>query len=363
MARGWKKIFKNDELVLLPMADGGDGTLEAFHDSMGGVYVDVLVEDPYGYQIQSQWLKIEELAVIEMAKASGLSLVKEEQPKNILMATSFGTGQLIQSALDAGCRRIYIGIGGSATNDGGMGMMRALGARFLSGNDEIKYPKDLIYLNRIDFSDFDSRIPQSEITVACDVKNPLYGPIGATAVFGKQKGATADNIEFMDRCLKRLAETAAQYFQTDMGSSAGAGAAGGVGWALMQCFGANMRSGIDMMLDVTNFDVMIKTADLVITGEGCLDAQSSMGKVPFGIAQRASEQNVPVAAIAGTLGEGYEILHSQGITCAIGITAKPMTLQEAMEGAEELIESAAERLARSVFLGQMMHNAARSNNK
>jgi glycerate 2-kinase len=354
IAQGWASVFTEDSFALVPVADGGDGTLEAMQAASGGTLRAATVEGPYGKPVQCQWLQLDEYtAVIEMAQASGLHLVQKAD-MNIRLATTYGTGQLVNLALDAGCRRFFIGIGGSATNDGGMGLLRALGARFLGDGRELLTPGELMELTDVDLSGFDSRVSQCDITVACDVNNPLCGPDGATAVYGRQKGAVGEDFTFMDNCLKKLAEVAAAKQSMDRSTAAGAGAAGGLGWALMQCCGAKMKPGIDMVLDAAGFDSKLAGADLVITGEGSLDGQSAMGKVPAGIAARAAKFGVPVAAIAGALGEGHEALYGMGISCAIGITARPMALQDAMENAETYIEQAAERLARMVAMGMGM---------
>jgi glycerate 2-kinase len=352
IAQGWQAVFANDELILIPVADGGEGTLKAMRAACGGRFIEKQVIGPLGASVLSEWLLLADgTAVIEMARASGLVLVKENE-RDVCLADTFGTGQLMQSALDCDCRRFIIGIGGSATNDAGMGLLRALGARFFGPGGELVQPGSLNELDRIDFSGFDGRVKECSITVACDVSNPLCGPEGASAVYGPQKGAAPQDVAHMDECLKRLAGVAAKQMGFDKSGIPGAGAAGGLGWALLQCCGAVMKPGIDVMLDVAGFDAALEGAGLVITGEGSLDGQSAMGKAPAGIAKRATAAGVPVAAIAGTLGCGHEAVYDIGIQCAIGIAPGPISLPEAMGRAEELIGKAASRLARIVSLGK-----------
>jgi glycerate kinase len=353
IARGWLGVFPRDGIALVPVADGGEGTLEALHAARGGSFRTVRARGPLGKEVDARWLLLEDgTAAVEMAQASGLQLV-EPRMRDVRRADTFGTGQLVLDALGAGCRRLVVGIGGSATNDGGMGLLRALGARFYAPGGEITAPGDLVNLERADFSAFDARIGECEIVLASDVKNPLCGPDGASAVYGPQKGASPEDVEHMDRCLRRLAEAVAAQPEMHGGDalSPGAGAAGGLGWALMQCCGAVMRPGIDVVLDAARFEEALEGAGLVITGEGRLDAQTAMGKAPAGVAKRAARLGVPVAAIAGALGEGHEAVYAAGIDCAAGIAPGPMALEEAMDRAEELIEKAAARLARTIGAG------------
>ena len=354
IAQGWKSIFPQDETVLVPLADGGEGMLDAMCAACGGEIRTAAVRGPLGSSVDAKWLLLADGgAVVEMAQASGLVLVKE-QDRNVRKADTFGTGELIRAALDAGCRRLIVGIGGSATNDGGMGMLRALGASFLGAAGEIIEPGNLDKLIRVDFSGFDTRVAQCSFTVACDVANPLIGPEGASVVFGPQKGASPEDVTHMDSCLRRLSDVVAAAMGCDRSKDPGAGAAGGLGWSLTQCCGARMRPGIDIVLDAAGFEEALDGAGLVITGEGSLDGQSAMGKTPVGVAARARKRGVPVAAIAGTLGRGHEAVYDMGIDCAAGIAPGPMPLEDAMGRAEELIWQASARLARAIRLGQAM---------
>lgn len=356
ISRGWLGVFPRDEIALVPVADGGEGTLEALYAARGGVYKTVRVQGPLplGDAVEAKWLLMDDkAAVIEMAQASGLQLV-EPRLRDVRRADTFGTGQLMRDALDAGCRKFIVGVGGSATNDGGMGFLRALGVRFYGAGREITIPGDLLGLERADFSGFDKRICECEITLASDVTNPLCGPDGASYVFGPQKGSSPEDAAHMDKCLKRLSDIvncdrAIERGEASEGS--GEGAAGGLGWALIRCCGAEMRPGIGVVLDAARFDETLEGSGLVITGEGRLDAQTAMGKAPAGVAERAKRKGVPVAAIAGALGEGHEAVYAMGIDCAMSILPGPMAAEEAMARAEELIEKAAARLARIMGAG------------
>jgi glycerate 2-kinase len=357
IARGWKSFYPMDEAVLMPVADGGEGMLAAMLAACGGQYMELTVPGPLGNPVNAQWLHLDgNIAIVEMAQSSGLNLVEPER-RDVRRADTYGTGQVIKAALDAGCRQFIAGVGGSATNDGGMGLLRALGIRFWSETGELTAPGDLLQLRKVDFSGFDSRIKDCDFTVACDVANPLCGPEGATAIYGPQKGATTADVHHMDLCLQKLAEETAQEMKCDKSGNPGAGAAGGLGWALMQCCGAKMKPGIDVVLDAAGFDSAIEGAGLVITGEGSMDGQTAMGKVPVGVAARVAERNIPVAVIAGRLGDGHEEVFKMGIDCAIGITTGPMALAEAMDRAEELIEKAAVRLARIINAGRRVERS------
>ena len=313
---------------------------------------------PMGRPVNGRWLRLPDgTAVIEMAQVSGLSLVDKDM-RDIRRADTFGAGQLIRDALAHGCRSFIVGIGGSATNDGGMGMLRALGARFCGAGGELTLPGSLNELESIEFEGMDARLRGAAFTVASDVANPLCGPEGASAVYGPQKGATPEDVRHMDSCLMRLAGVAARQTGRDMSAVPGAGAAGGLGWALMACLGAQMKPGIDVVLDAALFDAALDGAGLVITGEGSLDGQTAMGKVPVGIAKRAEGRGVPVAVIAGSLGEGHEAVFGMGISSALGIVPGPMALRDAMDNAEELIERAAARLARIICTGKRVGKKA-----
>jgi glycerate kinase len=352
ISRGWRSVFPKDEAILIPVADGGEGTLDALQAARGGRFHEIRVQGPLGAGVKSRWLLLPDgTAAIEMALASGLRLV-EPGERDVRRADTFGTGQLVLDGLNHGCRRFVVGVGGSATNDGGMGLLRALGARFFGSGVEITAPGNLIELECADFTGFDERVRKCEIVLASDVKNPLCGPEGASAVYGPQKGASPADVEHMDKCLARLSAVVSRDMGIKRGeASEGSGAAGGLGWALMQCCGAAMRPGIEVVLDAVRFDGALAGAGLVITGEGRMDGQTAMGKAPAGVAARAKRLGIPVVALAGSLGEGYEAVYSAGIDCVMSIAPGPMELYDMMAGAEALLEGAAARLAKAMDVG------------
>jgi glycerate kinase len=278
--------------------------------------------------------------VIEMAQASGLVLVPEAE-RNPLVTTTFGTGELIAKALDLGCDHLIIGIGGSATNDGGMGMAQALGVRFLDGEGELlgSGGGELARLASIDLSRLDPRLEDVRIEVACDVNNPLTGPQGASHVYGPQKGATPEMVAFLDAALARYDRILQRDAGQDVGRVPGAGAAGGLGAGLMALLGGRLVSGIELVLSALDFETKAAGASLVLTGEGKFDAQSAYGKVPMGVARRSRALGVPVVVIAGTVLPSAEILHGEGVSAYFSIINRPMSLKEAMEGAVELLEN------------------------
>ncbi|MCR4429932.1 MAG: glycerate kinase [Tepidanaerobacteraceae bacterium] len=344
--------FKCDvEIIKIPMADGGEGTVEALITTLGGKTVTTRTLDPLGREIDSFFgILPDGTAIIEMAAASGLNLIKPGE-RNPLKTTTYGTGQLIKTALDKGCRKIIIGIGGSATNDGGVGMAQALGVRFLDKQGkEIGFGGgELARIEHIDISDLDSRVKAAQFIVASDVKNVLYGPDGASAVYGPQKGATPEMVDILDKNLKHLADVIKMELGKDISQIPGSGAAGGLGAALMAFLDADMKPGIDIIMDLSDFPEKVKGADLVITGEGSTDFQTMFGKVPFGVAHVAKKYGKPVICISGSLGKGYEKLYDAGITALFSIVNKPMALEEAMEKGGELLEQISENVFRIYF--------------
>lgn len=347
------KADQEVEIVKIPIADGGEGTVEAIIAGAGGEIIPTRVLDPLGREIQSFFgILPDRTAVIEMASASGLNLVKPEE-RNPLITTSFGTGQLILKALEAGCARFIIGIGGSATNDGGVGMAQALGVRFLDQNNQpIGFGGgELAKIRRIDISGIDPRVAGATFTVASDVKNVLSGPNGASAVYGPQKGATPEMVAVLDRNLEHLAELIKDNLGKDIALVPGSGAAGGLGGGLMAFLNAEIRPGIEIVMELTGFREKVREADLIITGEGATDFQTMFGKVPYGVAQVAGEYGKPVICISGTLGNGYQKLFDAGINAFFSIVNRPMTLAEAMERGEELLETTAENVMNIYFMG------------
>ncbi len=353
--RGILRVFPNACINIIPIADGGEGTVSAVLGALGGSLKSVRVKGPLGQETDAVYgIAPGGRAVLEMAAASGLTLVKGK--KDPMRASTYGTGELIKAALDSGCTDIYIGIGGSATNDGGAGMAEALGVRFAdqSGRPVPPGGGSLHLIDTIDISNTDKRLKNVSITVMSDVTNPLCGENGASAVYGPQKGATPEQVKLLDSGLEHLARKACKQLHTDFAKTPGAGAAGGLGFGLMAFTGARLRSGIEAILDLGGFDGVARDADLIITGEGNLDAQSAMGKVLSGIARRAKAYGKPVIAIAGGIGAGAERIYEYGIDAAISSTIRPMTVEEAMGAAGELLAAASERAMRLVKIGMLM---------
>tara|TARA_Y100001956_G_scaffold70346_1_gene74271 strand:+ start:318 stop:1454 length:1137 start_codon:yes stop_codon:yes gene_type:complete len=333
---GFKEIMPDAEYIKLPMADGGEGTVQSLVDATGGNIVTVKVTGPLGQPVEGFYglLGDGSTAVIEMAAASGLHLVKPSE-RNPLLTSTYGTGQLIKAALDKGVNHIIIGIGGSSTNDGGVGMAQALGAKLVNaqGVDLPFGGGALAGLAEIDLSGLDPRLAEIQLEVACDVDNPLCGPKGASHVFGPQKGATPEMIEQLDKNLAHYAEVIRQTNGKDVINQAGAGAAGGLGAALMGLFDATLRPGINIVMDAVNLAEVVKDADLVITGEGRIDSQTIHGKTPIGVARTAKLYNLPVIGIAGSTAQDCRVVHEHGIdavySVVLGATDLPTALKEA----------------------------------
>ena len=351
MERGIRRVFPAADVRKMPIADGGEGTVAALLAATGGRMQHSEVCGPLGESVKAHWgiLGDGKTAVIEMAAASGLPLLTKAQ-RDPLRASSYGTGELMRAALNAGLRRMIIGIGGSASNDGGAGMARALGARFLSGDGK-ELPDGgaaLIGLKKIDITGLDPRLLETEITVACDVDNPLCGPRGASVVFGPQKGATPEMVATLDLALAHFATCAHAATGRPVAELAGAGAAGGLGAGLLFFTPAKLKPGVEIILDAVGFSEMVKDAAFVITGEGNTDFQTAFGKAPVGIAKRARRYAVPVFCISGGLGAGADDVLSQGIAAVMSICDRPLSLEECMRSGDALIESAAARLCRIV---------------
>lgn len=351
MERGIHKVFTDAVVRKIPIADGGEGTVESMVGATGGTLRCTQVTGPLGERVSAKWgiLGDGKTAVIEMAAASGLPLVAKDK-LNVRIATSRGTGELILAALDAGLRKIIIGIGGSATNDGGAGMARALGIRFLNaaGQDLPEGGAALAQLARIDLAGLDPRIGQAEVIVACDVDNPLCGPRGASAVFGPQKGASPEIVAELDAALAHFAHIASEATGRDVADFPGAGAAGGLGAGLMFFTPAKLRPGVEIVLEAVGFAEAVSTADFVVTGEGRTDFQTAYGKAPVGVAKVAKVRGVPVFCLSGGLGQGANDVLEQGIDAVMSICDRPLLLEECMRDGSELIEAGAERLCRIV---------------
>jgi glycerate kinase len=359
IANGIKRVRSADEIKIIPLADGGEGTVSSLVDATGGSLVWTKVRDPLLREIDSFMgiLGDGKTAVIEMSSASGLALLKPGE-RDPWITTTFGTGELIKHALDKGCRKIIVGVGGSATNDGGMGAVAALGVRFLDENGRDLAPGggSLSRLAEIDMTGLDKRIPACTIYVACDVTNPLTGKEGASFVYGPQKGADTAMTERLDRNLRHYAVHIKKYLGKDIEHIPGSGAAGGLSAGLMAFADASIRPGFELVSEITDLEARIAWADLIITGEGKIDFQTTFGKTAFGVASLAKERNKPVIGIAGTLGEGYETMIEKGIQCMISVTDKPMPLAEAMKNAGVLLEDTAERIFRLLQLGADLKN-------
>ncbi len=351
--QGVKRALPAVETVIVPVADGGDGTLQALVDSSGGHVQAATVTGPLGKPVAAQWGSLGDgaTAVIEMARASGLALLKLEE-RDPLLATTRGTGDLIRVALDSGNRKFIVGIGGSATNDGGAGMAQALGARLLDaqGRDLPPGGAALARLARIDVSGMDRRLKESKITVACDVNNPLCGPTGASAIFGPQKGATPEMVRQLDAALSHYADVIERDMGADVRNRPGAGAAGGLGSGLMAFLKAELRPGVDIVLEAVDLEGKLPGADLVITGEGQIDRSTAFNKAPVGVARFAKKRGIPVIAIAGSLGEGFHQMHDLGIDAVFSLVNGPMPLADAMARTRELIAGVAEEIVRTVTL-------------
>lgn len=350
--RGIKKVDPSLDVVKLPVADGGEGLVQALvPDENKWIYVDV--KGPMGETAKAEYALFDkDTAVIEMASASGLPMVHEDK-KDPSKASTYGTGQLIKDALDRGCRTILIGIGGSATNDGGAGMARALGVKFLDagGNELDAVGGNLDRIADVDLSGLLPSVKEATIKVACDVDNPLCGEHGASAIYGPQKGATPEMVKMLDANLGSLAKVMEKKTGQDMSIVPGAGAAGGLGFGLMAFAGGILEKGIDLVLDSVGFDESLDGAELVITGEGRIDGQSVRGKVPVGIAARAKKKNLPVLVIAGDIGPGISNLYDYGIDAVMSTVNKAMPLKEALERSTELLEDGAERAFRMIKIG------------
>ncbi|EGT0662648.1 glycerate kinase [Citrobacter werkmanii] len=354
---GFREVWPEAEYVKIPVADGGEGTVEAMVAAMQGHLVHVDVTGPLGNTIQAFYglSGDERSAFIEMAAASGL----EQVPANLrdpLKTTSWGTGELIRHALDAGVEHIIIGIGGSATNDGGAGMVQALGARLLDAQDEdiAHGAMGLESLTRIDISQLDPRLAGCRIEVACDVTNPLTGKEGASVVFGPQKGATAEMIPRLDRALTHYAQLIARDLDVNVLELAGGGAAGGMGAALYAFCGAQLRRGIEIVTDALRLDACVADADLVVTGEGRIDSQTIHGKVPVGVAKIAKRYNKPVIGIAGSLTADVGVVHEHGLDAVFSVIYTICTLDEALKNASENVRMTARNVAATLKAGQQL---------
>jgi glycerate kinase len=351
---GFADVFPDAGFVKVPVADGGEGTVQALIDATGGTLRTLAVVGPAGSPVQASYGLTggTGLAVIEMAAASGLELLPPAQ-RDPRVTTSHGTGELIRDALDAGARRFVIGIGGSATNDAGAGMLQALGVRLLDA-DGVEIGRggaELARLARIDVSGLDQRLLDCQLDVACDVTNPLVGPVGASAIFGPQKGATPEMVEQLDRCLQRFADILQRDLGQDVAGVPGTGAAGGLGAALLAVLGARLRPGCEVVMEAIGLEALLRDADLVITGEGRTDGQTIYGKAPIGVARVAARCGVPVIGLSGALTPDSAAVHAHGIAAVFSAVRQPCTVPEALRDAAANVRRAAYNVAAGLKVG------------
>lgn len=358
IAEGARRVFPEAELELVPMADGGEGTVDALVQATGGAYAEAEVCGPLGDPVRARYGRLGDgrTAVIEMAAAAGLPLAPVER-RDPLKATSRGVGELIRHAIDGGARRVILGIGGSATNDGGAGMAQALGFSLRDADDEELPPGGaaLARLARIEVSAVCPLPDQTEVLVACDVRNPLCGPEGASRVYGPQKGASPADVEILDAALRHFAGVVASQLGAEVLDIPGGGAAGGLGAGLVAFLGAELRPGVDLVAEACGLARRIEGSDLVITGEGRMDGQTVHGKTPIGVARLARNAGVPVLALAGSLGQGWRAVYEHGIDAAFSIVPGPASLAEACAAAPALLADTAEaamRIWRSAGAGR-----------
>ncbi|GJJ80327.1 glycerate kinase [Pasteurella canis] len=346
---GFKKVFPHAQYIKVPMADGGEGTVRSLIDATQGNLISTAVIAPLGNTVSATWglSGNKDTAFIEMAASSGLHLVPFEQ-RNPLKTTSFGTGQLIKAALECGIKKIILGIGGSATNDGGVGMLQALGGRFLDKDQrEIQLGgESLQTLSKIDLTHLDPRLKEIEIQVACDVTNPLCGPNGASAIFGPQKGATAEMVQQLDHALHHFSTIVEQQYHLNIREQSGSGAAGGMGAGLLLLPNVRLQSGVEIIINAVNLIKQVENADLIITGEGRMDSQTVQGKTPAGVAKVAKYFNKPVIAIVGSLKEDYEVVYDIGIDAVFPILHQVENLDITLKKGKENLISTAQNIAR-----------------
>ena len=359
METGIERVLPGADCIKIPMADGGEGTVQSLLDAVGGELISCKVTGPAGQSVTAGYgmLADNSTAVIEMAAASGLALVSGKT-MNPLTTTSFGTGELIRHALDRGAQKIILGIGGSATNDAGVGMAQALGVVFRTGDGRAIHENGaggmLQLIESMELKDRHPKLDQTRILVACDVDNPLTGENGAACVFAPQKGADADMVKLLDDNLKHLAGVIKRETGIDVDAIPGAGAAGGLGAGLLVFAGAELRSGIEIISRATSIETHLRSADLVFTGEGRVDYQTAFGKTPAGIARLAAEYGVPVIAIGGGLADDAGEVFTHGINGLEAAIARDMPLDEALANSREYIANAAERVIRLILIGQGM---------
>lgn len=361
LSLGIKKVYKDVEIIKIPIADGGEGTVEAMVYGTGGKFIEVEVHGPLMNKIKATYgiLGDGKTAIIEMATASGLPLVPVEK-RNPNKTTTFGTGELIKDAIKKGCREFIIGIGGSATNDGGLGMMQGLGYKFYDKEEkELGQGGEIMnQIEKIDSTQALEELSQCKFLVACDVDNPFYGPRGAAHVYGKQKGANEQMILELDNGLKHLSEILNKTYNIDINSLPGAGAAGGLGGGIVAFLNGILKPGIEIILEKVEFEKKVINSDFVITGEGRIDFQTVMGKAPVGVSKLAKKYNIPVIALAGSVADDADKTHEAGIDSIFSIINYPISLEEAMkkENSKKFVEKNAEEIFRLIKICENKFN-------
>lgn len=347
-------VFPEAEIVKLPLADGGEGTVESILDAFSGEAVTVTVENPMGQPVEATFGMFQgENAIMEMASASGITLV-EDSERNIFRANTFGTGQLILEAMNRGAKTIYLGIGGSASNDGGWGCLSALGLLCLDENGEElqPYPENFSKIVKIDQSKLHPQLATTAFVIMSDVKNPLLGTEGATAVYGPQKGASSTDIPILEQGMAHYIAVIEENLQRSVAGVEGAGAAGGLGAGLLAFTKGELKSGVETILEILDMEKHLEKADFVITGEGKMDFQSAFGKVAFGVGTACQKREIPCFAVVGGLGEAYEEMYQHGISSIITTTDRLMNLEEALSMAEDRCYTAFLRLVKTVEAGR-----------
>lgn len=351
MEKGIKKVFKDAECIKVPMADGGEGTVDALVNATEGKFIEIEVTNPLGKKIKANYgiLGDGKTAVIEMAKASGIELIDRSE-RNPYVTTTYGTGEIIKDAVNKGIKHILIGIGGSATNDAGAGMLQALGVKLLDANkEEIAFGG--VQLEKIEYIDkckLDEFLKDVTIEVACDVTNPLVGENGASYIFGPQKGATPEMVKVLDNNLRHFALKVKESFGIDIAHVPGSGAAGGLGGALLGFLNAELRSGIELVIKYTNLEEKIKTSDYVLTGEGSIDGQTIFGKTPVGVSKLGKKYDIPVVAFAGKVEPESSNLYSQGMKSIFSIMRGVETLDDALKNGASNLEKTVESVIRII---------------
>lgn len=355
MEAGIRRIIPEAEVIQVPVADGGDGLVEVAVEALNGEMRSLEVAGPRNSTLEANFCYVQsmDLVTVEMALASGLALLPEDL-QDPTLTTTFGTGELIKAGLDIGVSRINVGIGGSATNDGGIGMAQALGVRFLdkNGSELPGIGASLASIVKIDLSGLDPRIRETTIEAVCDVENPLYGPEGAAFVYGPQKGASPEQVKELDKGLKNLAELIQKDLGMDVADMPGAGAAGGLGAGLHAFLGAKLCKGIDLIFDLVGLPKKLSGADLALTGEGQIDFQTVFGKAPGGVGVAARAQGIPCFAIAGSIGKELGDLHKSGINAVFSLCPGPMTLEESMKLSKENVTRVTEQAIRAFLAGR-----------